>query len=303
MFCKNVFDNKVFGSIMGLAIGDALGAPVEFKKRGEYSSIEIYQSGGEFNLPAGFWTDDTTLALCILESLIQKDGFNLTDQMNNFLKWWEYGFLSSTGKCFDIGNTTKAALNRYKLNGNPLAGLPTDPATNGALMRLAPVPIFFHHSLSDSIKYSILQTKATHAPIECVEASMLLAYVIYFALSGKNKFEILKFTHFEMPLETRLAELKSGLYKSKLESEISGSGQAFTTLEAAFYAFFKFDNFLDGLKFVVNLGDDTDTVGAVYGQIAGAYYGINDIPEYYIEKLFEKEMIMNKIEKLLEKIK
>jgi ADP-ribosyl-[dinitrogen reductase] hydrolase len=297
------FRNKVYGSIIGLAIGDAFGASVEFKKRNTYPVVTDYQSGGEFNLIAGQWTDDTTLALCILESINRLGEFNLRDQMNNFLKWWHHGFLSSTGFCFDIGNTTKAALSRFQKENVEFAGKSTDPASNGAIMRLAPVPIFFHKNLKTAITQSVLHTKTTHGAIECLEASALLAYVLYFILEGKSKNEILKFIHFEEKLTTQLDDIKKGLFKNKTPEEICGQGSAICTLEAAFYAFYKFDNFYDGLVFVVNLGDDTDTVGAVYGQIAGAYYGIDQIPVNLKEKLYDLEMIETMTANFLEKIK
>jgi ADP-ribosyl-[dinitrogen reductase] hydrolase len=297
------FSNKVYGSILGLAIGDAFGASVEFKKRNTYPKVTDYQSGGEFNLKAGQWTDDTTLALCILESINRLGEFNLHDQMNNFLKWWHQGFLSSTGFCFDIGNTTKAALDRYQKENVLFAGKPSDSASNGAIMRLAPVPIFFHKNLKSAITQSVLHTKTTHAAIECLEASALFAYVLYFIFEGKTKNEILKFIHFEEKLTTQVDDIKKGMFKNKTPEEISGQGSAICTLEAAFYAFYKFDNFYDGLVFVVNLGDDTDTVGAVYGQIAGAYYGIDHIPKNLKDNLYDFKMIEEMTTKFLELIK
>jgi ADP-ribosyl-[dinitrogen reductase] hydrolase len=223
--------------------------------------------------------------------------------MNNFLKWWHHGYLSSTGFCFDIGNTTKAALDRFQKENVVFAGNEADPATNGAIMRLAPVPIYFHKNLKLAISQSVLHTKTTHGATECLEASALLAYVLYFILEGKTKNEILKFIHFEEKLTTQVKEIKFGQYKNKTADEISGLGSAYFTLEAAFYAFYKYDNFYDGLVFVVNLGDDTDTVGAVYGQIAGAYYGIDYIPVNLKEKLYDLEMIEAMTAKFLEKIK
>ena len=106
------FENRIYGSILGLAIGDAFGAPVEFKARGTYPKVVEYMPGGEFNLPKGYWTDDTSLALCIIDSINKTKSFDLKSQMYNFRKWWHEGFMSSTGFCFDIGNTTKKALTK-----------------------------------------------------------------------------------------------------------------------------------------------------------------------------------------------
>lgn len=297
------FENKIYGSILGLAIGDAFGAPVEFKARGSYPKVTEYQAGGEFNLPKGYWTDDTSLALCIIDSINHTKKFDLNSQMNNFRRWWHDGFMSSTGFCFDIGNTTKKSLAHFEKTDEVFAGLESDPATNGAIMRLAPVSFYFHHSLKDAIKYSMLHTSTTHAAKEACEASAILTYVLHMSLAGKSKNEILKFTHFEYKLNTRINEIKNGSFKNKTEVEISGKGLAFDTLEAALYAFYHSENFLDGLIIAVNLGDDTDTVGAVYGQIAGAFYGLQAIPMDLVTNLHEMNKIMIMIKKYLEIIK
>jgi len=297
------FENKIYGSILGLAIGDAFGAPVEFKARGSYPKVTEYQAGGEFNLPKGYWTDDTSLALCILDSINRTHTFDLKSQMLNFRKWWHDGFMSSTGFCFDIGNTTKKALARFEKENVVLAGLETDPATNGAIMRLAPVSFYFHHSFNDAIKYSMLHTATTHGALESKEASAVLTYVLLMTLQGKSKNEILKFTHFEYLLQSRIKEIQLGSFKNKSENEISGKGLAYDTLEAALYSFYHSENFIDGLIIAVNLGDDTDTVGAVYGQIAGAYYGLKAIPTELVLNLHEMNKIMTMTKEYLEIIK
>lgn len=297
------FENRIYGSILGLAIGDAFGAPVEFKARGTYPKVVEYMPGGEFNLPKGYWTDDTSLALCIIDSINKTKSFDLKSQMYNFRKWWHEGFMSSTGFCFDIGNTTKKALTRFDKEDIAIAGMPNDPATNGAIMRLAPVSFYFHKSLNNAIKYSMIHTQTTHGALEAVEASAILTYVLLMSLAGKSKQEILKFTHFEFKLQSKILEIKNGSFKNKSESEISGKGLAFDTLEAALYAFYHSDNFLDGLIIAVNLGEDTDTVGAVYGQIAGCFYGLQAIPTNLVTELHEMNKIMIMTKEYLENIK
>lgn len=297
------FENRIYGSIIGLAVGDAFGAPVEFKARGSYPKVTEYLSGGEFNLPKGFWTDDTSLALCVIDSINRTQNFDLKSQMLNFRKWWHDGFMSSTGFCFDIGNTTKKALARFEKTDIVLAGDENDPATNGAIMRLAPVSFYFHKSLNNAIKYSMLHTRTTHGALECQEASAILTYVLLMLLQGKSKNEVLKFTHFEYSLKSRIKEIQYGSFKNKAEDEISGKGLAFDTLEAALYAFYHSENFLDGLIIAVNLGDDTDTVGAVYGQIAGCFYGLQAIPTELVLNLHEMNKIMIMTKEYLEIIK
>ncbi len=137
------------GCLLGLAVGDALGTTLEFKRRGTFTPLTDMVGGGPFDLRPGQWTDDTSMALCLAESLLACGGFDARDQMQRYVRWWREGYLSSTGICFDIGNTVAGALRRF-LNeekqlghANPFAGS-TDSHTagNGSLMRLAPVPLF-----------------------------------------------------------------------------------------------------------------------------------------------------------------
>nr|HPL68310.1 ADP-ribosylglycohydrolase family protein [Smithellaceae bacterium] len=136
--------NRYRGCLLGLAVGDALGTALEFKPPGSFTPITDMIGGGPFNLKPGQWTDDTSMSLCLAESLIECRGFNPRDQMERYVRWWREGYLSSTGTCFDIGNTTRTALATFMKTGNPLSG-PIDSysAGNGSLMRLAPVPMFY----------------------------------------------------------------------------------------------------------------------------------------------------------------
>src|SRR5215831_13959691 len=133
------------GTLLALACGDAIGTTVEFSPRGSFSPVQGMVGGGPFSLKPGQWTDDTSMALCLAESLIERQGFDARDQMVRYLNWWRWGYLSSTGDCFDIGMTTKAALARFEETGEPFAGS-VDPqaAGNGSLMRLAPVVLCFY---------------------------------------------------------------------------------------------------------------------------------------------------------------
>ena len=143
---------KYIGSLLGLAVGDALGTTLEFKSPGTFSPIEDMQGGGPFCLNPGQWTDDTSMALCLAESLIDCGGVDFKDQMERYLRWWKEGYLSSTGTCFDIGNTVSKALSHFQRTGKVFAGS-TNPNTagNGSLMRLAPVPLFFAGDSEEAI--------------------------------------------------------------------------------------------------------------------------------------------------------
>jgi len=269
--------DRFTGSLLGLACGDALGAPVEFKARGSFPFVTDYMDGGPFNLKKGQWTDDTSLALCLAHSLLERNGFDPYDQMEKFLKWFRAGYMSCTGHCFDIGNTTKAALLRYEEKKEVFAGSVDDPPSNGSLMRLAPVPLYFYPDEAACIHYAGLSSKVTHAPLACVEACELLSEMIFKALEGKSKVEIFK-------------NLKSNVLDKSYE-ELSGKGDAVSCLESALWCFYHSTSFEEGLLMAVNLGEDTDTTGAVFGQIAGAYYGINGIPQKYLNGLWDKELL------------
>ncbi len=271
-------------------MGDALGAPIEFLERDQYEEIVDYRSGGPFNLQAGQWTDDTSLALCIGASLLDKKSFDGADIIARFHKWWREGYMSCTGHCFDIGNTTKAALVRFEEKGEIFSGAPTDPATNGSIMRLAPVPLFFFHDLEKTLFFAGESSRTTHAPIECIDACKALAYLIHKALHGNSKEEILNYNG-ELKLTPAIEEVMKGSYKTKSRAEISAKGLASTCLEAALWSFYHSKNFNEGVLLAVNLGEDSDTTGAVYGQLAGAYYGVNEIRADYLSGLWDKDPI------------
>ena len=268
--------NRYLGAMLGLAVGDALGAPVEFKERGSYPPVTQMEAGGPFNLQKGQWTDDTSLALCLGLSLVEKNGFDPYDQIERYIRWFREGYMSCTGNCFDIGNTTKAALLRYEEKKDIYAGSVDDPPTNGSLMRLAPVPLFYFNNLSDAIKYAGLSSKVTHAPLSCIKSCEDLARYIYRALEGKSKTEIFM----DSPIDFK-----------KTYQQVSGKGTAIECLEGAMWCFYHSETFDEGVKLAVNLGDDTDTTAAVFGQIAGSFYGVEGIPEYLLIDLWDKKLI------------
>lgn len=291
--------SRMKGALLGLAVGDALGAPIEFEKRDSYEHVNGYLSGGPFKLEAGQWTDDTSLALCLGHSLVEKKDFDALDIMTRFHAWWREGYMSCTKHCFDIGNTTKAALSRFEEKGELFGGVPTDPATNGSIMRLAPVPLFFLRDQEKTIFYSGESSRLTHAPSACIDACRALGLFIHRALKGWRKEQILFYEKGMLnEISSEIESVLLGSYKTKKREEISAAGLAHKCLEAALWAFYHTDNFNDGVVLAVNLGEDADTTGAVYGQLAGAFYGLGAIRVDFIEGLFDKPLI----EKLAEKI-
>lgn len=294
------------GSLLGLAAGDALGTTLEFRPPGSFQPVADIVGGGPFGLKPGQWTDDTSMALCLAESLVESRGFDPVDQLTRYVRWWREGHLSSTGQCFDIGNTTASSLRRFEKTGEPHCGsTDRNSAGNGSIMRLAPVPLFFANDPPIAIAKSGDSSRTTHGATEAVDACRYLGWLISGAVSGAGKDKLLSDDHAPMakwgcerPLSPAIAEIAEGSFKRREPPEIRGSGYVVKSLEAALWAFHKTENFRAGALLAVNLGDDADTTGAVYGQLAGAYYGVSGIPEHWCKKL----AMRGKIEALADKL-
>lgn len=285
--------DRLQGSLFGLATGDALGTTLEFRQPGSFEPISDIVGGGPFGLEPGEWTDDTSMALCLAESLIACQGFDPRDQMERYVSWWRDGHWSVKGVCFDIGRTTVSSLRAFLHSGDPWVGS-TDPqaAGNGSLMRLAPVPIAFGHNPRKAIKYAGLSSKTTHGAATCIDACRFFAGLLVGAFQGRTKDEICS-PHFSPisglwqaePLHPEVDAIARGSYQRKAPPAIRGSGYVVASLEAALWAFWTTEDFRSGALAAVNLGEDADTTGAIYGQIAGAFYGLSGIPDTWLQRL------------------
>ena len=320
---------RMQGSLIGLAVGDALGASVEFRPRSYMVEhpVSDMQGGGTWGLKAGQWTDDTSMALCLGASLIAKGGFNGYDQLVRYRWWYRNGYMSSTGKCFDIGASTSQAINEFekrcqkareKLQARLKPTVPKeniegflelkvkvdcgepDAAGNGPLMRLAPVPLFYHHSEKDAIQNAGSSAKFTHGDPKAVDACRFYSALIWNAIHGATKTALLDSNfyrkYFEQePLHEDVLSIAQGSYKTKngYEDGIRGKGYIINALEAALWAFYNDNNSFEvGVLLAINLGDDTDTTAAIYGQLAGAVYGLEGIPKRWRDQLFQQDFII-----------
>jgi ADP-ribosylglycohydrolase len=293
-------EQRYQGCLLGLAVGDAVGTTVEFMPPGSFPLVEDMVGGGPFGLNVGEWTDDTSMALCLADSLLACKGFDAGDQMDRYVRWWKEGYLSSNGRCFDIGGTVSQALRRYQQTGNPLSGS-TDPhsAGNGSLMRLAPVPLFFANDPEKAIMMSGESSRTTHGVRACLDACRYFGGLLIGALEGESKDKLLspRYSPVEglwerIPLCFEIDEVARGSFEQKKPPQVVGSGDVVKALEAALWAFYRSSTFEEGCLLAVNLGNDADTTAAIYGQIAGAYYGINAIPARWIERLACKKEIV-----------
>ncbi len=287
------------GSLLGLAAGDALGTTLEFSPPGTFAPIADIVGGGPFGLRVGEWTDDTSMALCLAESLIEQRAFDPVDQLERYVWWYREGHLSSNGRCFDIGTTTRAALFRFEQSREPYCGsVDSMSAGNGSLMRLTPVPLFLAAMPQEAIERSGDSSRTTHGANAAVDACRYFGGLIVWAVSGATKDELLSPRYCavpnyweQSPLTLEIDEIAGGSFKERQPPEIGGTGHVVKCLEAALWAFYHGSSFEEGCLLAVNLGDDADTTGAVYGQLAGAFYGESGIPELWRSNLAYRRLI------------
>lgn len=279
------------GALLGLACGDAVGTTVEFQLRGSFTPLTDMVGGGPFALKAGQWTDDTSMALCLAESLVTKSGCDPRDQMARYANWYQWGYWSSTGHCFDIGIVTRAAIQEFLRSGNALAGS-ADPqsAGNGSLMRLAPIALMYGGEYGDDEQQvqemAALSSRTTHAAAECLDACRLFAVALSRALAGGSKADVLNLAHLSLE-SPAIQSLAQGCWADKSRAQIRGSGYVVHSLEAALWCFARHDSFEAAVLEAANLGDDADTTAAITGQIAGAFWGRSGIPAHWLQRLHQ----------------
>lgn len=312
----------VLGSFIGLAVGDALGAQVEGLAPGTFEPVTDMGGGGLFRVKPGEYTDDAALALCLAHSLLENGGvFDMNDQIQRYVKWLEEGYMSSRDRAFGIGGTTLKAIQTYRVTGKNVVDADESASGNGGIMRLAPVPLLYRNRDEINVgHYSALSSLVTHGSTTTKDAASYFGLLIWHALKGESKEAIFSNT-MELPATNpRLLEVINGSYLRKSpykiikESmgyhgdhemiyetpEIRGTGYVVDTLEAALWAFATFDTFKEGMLALVNIGDDADSTAAVYGQLAGAFYGVSAIPDEWINTLVNKDLIIDTATKLYE---
>jgi ADP-ribosylglycohydrolase len=296
-------NNRRRGALIGLAVGDALGAAVEFKSPGSFLTVTGYRSGGPHRLEAGEWTDDTSMALALADS-IATAGWDLNDQASRYVEWWKTGKYSVNGRCSDIGIATSGALANFVANKNARAsGDRSDRASgNGSIMRLAPVPIRFGDLYPDKVdELSRLAEESslpTHASEQCKSACRYLAMLLAALIHGEARevvlspeWKALRQLNDVKPLHSLIGEVAQGTFHKKEPPAIQGSGWVVKSLEASLWAFHDAGTFEDAVLKAVNLGDDADTTGAICGQLAGAYWGESNIPNALRSGLARMDML------------
>lgn len=306
--------NKIESGLFGLAVGDALGVPVEFQSRTYLKQNPVTEmfGFGTHHQPIGTWSDDSSLAFCLAESLCL--GYDLNDIARNFVKWYNEELWTPHGKVFDIGIATTHAIHNIAKGHQPdlCGGFSESDNGNGSLMRILPLVFYLQKENDIEVIYQKVKevSSITHAHFRSIFACFI--YVIYCLeiLKEKDKFEAYsemkntvsvflkdkKFNPEEIQLFDRI--LKNNISKYG-ESEIQSSGYVLHSLEASFWCFLNSDSYSATVLKAVNLGEDTDTTGAIAGGLAGIYFGIENIPEKWIENLVRAHDIKDLAERLL----
>lgn len=288
--------DKAKGLLMGLAVGDAVGTTLEFQAR-DSSHIYDMVGGGPFNLKAGEWTDDTSMALCLVETYIEKNCCDMDFFREKLISWYKTGHNSSNGVCFDIGNTTRYALEQVIKHGPDWLGNNSpETAGNAALIRHAPVAIFRRKSFIDGWRDASIQSMSTHCAPESIDCCQYINVILHYLLNGFGKNEA--FSPHKIPFLVRVLIINAGEYKEKHRDQIRSSGYVIDTLEAALWAVWHTDNFKDAILLAANLADDADSVAATAGQLAGALYGLSGIPAEWVDKIVDKDRILSMAEEL-----
>ena len=290
--------DRALGAFLGLAVGDAVGTTLEFCRRDERPRLEDMTGGGPFGLPPGAWTDDTSMALALADSLAATGTLNSRDLMDRFTRWWRNGEYSCTGTCFDIGNATREALDRYSRIGDPIAGS-TDPnsAGNGSLMRLSPVAVRFWNDRKCLVDTAAGQSRTTHGAEEAVDACRGFAEMLADAIAGSPRAALLAPRPFEGA--PAVANIVAGSWRGRRREEICSSGYVVHTLEAALWSVARTSDFRNAVLLAANLADDADTVAAVTGQLAGALYGLSGIPGGWLDRIAWKDRLLEAAQRLL----
>lgn len=256
--------DRALGAFLGLAVGDAVGTTLEFEQRDRQPPLTDMIGGGPFGLPPGGWTDDTSMALALADSLAERGGFDAPDVMRRWIRWWRQGAYSHNGRCFDIGIQTRAALAGFERSG-AFPG-PTDSAGNGAIMRLAPVVLFaLDAGAEEAARLAAAQARLTHNNDEAADTAAAMARLLHALIGGGGR-----------GLIGPVAERRE---------DVRASGWVRHTWQAARWAVATTADFEAAVLAAANLAEDADTTAAVAGQIAGALYGLSGIPPRWLARL------------------
>jgi ADP-ribosylglycohydrolase len=295
------------GAMVGLAVGDALGAATQHRKPGSFTAVNDMLGGGPFQLPRGAWTDDTAMALCLAESLTTCGGFDAADQVERYQLWQREGHLTSTGECVGITAGVAKALSTARWSGKAFAGS-HDPAQldKEGLSRVAPAVLFFLADAGEAIEYAAEAVRTTHQSPVVLDSCRYLAGLLVGALKGATRQQLLAPRYSPVPalwqrraLKEAVGAIADGSFRRKAFGDLDGGGTILQTLETVLWVLEHSGNFREGALLAVSFGLDADVTGAVYGQLAGALYGLSGIPQTWRTALLKRDLIEDHADRLL----
>ena len=293
-------EDRQRGCFLGLATGDALGAPVEFSFRDRFPELREMIGGGKFKLPAGAWTDDTSMALCLADSLLHNPSLDSADLLTRFWRWASEGENSSTGKAFGFGQNILQSLFDFNRSGVLKAGSKHRNANgNGSIMRLAPLILRYAYDVDTGLQLARTQSYTTHASELAADACACLLKMVHALLHGHSLDDALSLSD-NPNWHEEIRAIVRGDWRSKSRDDILSSGYVVATLEAAVWSVGTTHSFEEALIKAVNLAHDADTVGAVTGQIAGALYGVQSIPKRWMGVLAKREHLELRAQQLVD---
>ena len=290
------FLSRARGALVGLAVGDALGTTNEFQPAGSFEPITDMVGGGVFDLEPGQWTDDTSMALCLADSLLAQGRYDSFDVMERYDRWRKDGYRSSTGTCFDIGNQVMRSLWDFEVNQRvPRTAQRTTSAGNGAIMRLAPVVIagFEHREIREIVATAGLSARETHYSVEAEAATEVFAALLVGALLGWAPEHIINvgWASTGPAFDEMAARVISTDPAERASWESETSGYIVHGLRLAVHGLLDFGSFDEAVLAIANMGGDADTNAAIYGQLGGAYFGVEAIPASWRSTLYQGEEI------------
>jgi ADP-ribosylglycohydrolase len=279
--------DRSIGALLGLAVGDALGAPFEGLGRDSYPRVTDYASGGVHGVARGAWTDDTAMAVCLAESLLARGRVDERDLLARFLRWYRAGENSAVGTAIGISEKTRATLEIFERSGRIDAAADVENAGNGAIMRLAPIAIYFRDSSAEARRSAVQQGRVTHTTEAALEATALFAELLVTGLGTGDPAAVSRVA--AGAAHRDLAPIAD--HRAKTREQISSAPRAVDTLEAALWCVHRASDFESVVVEAVNLGGDSDTIGAVAGQLAGAVFGASAIPARWLDPLVSRERL------------
>lgn len=295
-------------SLIGFSIGDAIGVPIEFEDREKLMSSPVtkMQEYGSYDVPKGVWSDDTSMTLATMDSIIECNGINYNDIADKFCNWINKAEYTATNEVFDIGITTKYALMRYwdnKSDATKCGGAGINENGNGSLMRMLPIALYCHYKkISEEEMFDIVKnvSSITHAHEISIMGCYIYVKYLLSILNGNNKIESyddIKNIEYKMYFNKETINQYNRILENNIKDlnidDIESTGYVVSTLESVLWIILNCNSYSQSIIGAINLGGDTDTIGAITGSIAGIIYGFDSISDNWIKDMKNLEYLEN----------